>query len=426
MLYFRRILQLEKDNKRARYYVARRYASQQALPQARKMMESLAPAKVVDYMPAHIWMAMDLIAQARSGVKVDQAKLEHHLKTVCESDDPPSLLLFAYASLIEKKEKERAAVEQKEDDKWKYKVSDLMKKAARDRNFLLQASDVERELGFTSSADQMSESALLYYRRKAQEDPKDITSRLSAAKAFFQKKEYENAKKFLLEGILANDTLEYRKAYSDICITQFKEAEGQDKFAPAYLEDAIAKAPWNPEIGVRIAALMERDVVLSDSFKSALLKQVTERTASPITYLMLGSIAVKKNNMAEGIKYLELAYKLAPNAPLVINNYAMAMTMTNTPDWKRANELIDTALKIDPRNPELHDSKARILVGLGDMANAVTSFDIALQINPDRTDSRMEIIKALEKTGMQELANAHRTKLKEVLKKLQENADKKD
>ncbi|MFO0924108.1 MAG: hypothetical protein U0905_16645 [Pirellulales bacterium] len=418
MLYFRRILQLEKDNKRARYYVAVRHESQGALAQARKMMETLAPEKVKGYEDAHVWLAVDLIRQLSKGIEIEERKLYHHLEMISTWDRAPPRLQFAHAQLIARKREEG----------WENQSRELVRVAvAKDKTLLIEGSRFVRALGNNSMADEFAERAILYYSRKLQDAPKAEEDRINLAIAHTLKSDWEIAKKVVLEGIRLEDRPKLRRLFSEICVEQYRlsvvDKENQFSADFGFLNEAINIDPWNPRIGEQIAILMDKEIVLNDSFQSAILKQIGEGKASPITYLILGSIAVKNKKFDEGVGYLQHASTRAPNWSLALNNYAMALTMVEKPDLEKATEIIRKAVEIDRMNAEVHDSLGRILLMRGDLVNAMASLDQAINLAPNRPDIREVMVEVCKKRNMLDMAAVHEKALAEILAKQSKSND---
>ncbi len=90
---------------------------------------------------------------------------------------------------------------------------------------------------------------------------------------------------------------------------------------------------------------------------------------------------MKVGDYEQGRQHLATAYGLSPYASVVLNNYAMVLTMVDPPELNKAKELIDDAVKRDPANAENLDSQGRILLMLKDVSNAIASFEKALSIH---------------------------------------------
>ena len=84
-VYFKRILQIESNNKLAQYYVATKLAAAGRPSDARRIISELAPRNQDGLDRAHEWMARDMMEQTvRSGKPIDGAALRHHLHSRCD------------------------------------------------------------------------------------------------------------------------------------------------------------------------------------------------------------------------------------------------------------------------------------------------------------------------------------------------------
>ncbi len=86
-----------------------------------------------------------------------------------------------------------------------------------------------------------------------------------------------------------------------------------------------------------------------------------------------------------------------------MNNLALALALTDSSNIKRAEELIDRAIKVDVRNPELFDSQGQVRLIAGRPLDAVDSLEKAIGIDPNRVGTRELIIKAYREAGLEDL-----------------------
>ncbi len=146
MLY-RRLLRLNDESARTRYLVAVQMARSQRTPQARRLMEEIAPLQSEKgYAPAHAWLAIDLLSRQPLS-KDDQAKLIEHLSYIENWDGAGSGLLAIYANLLANTGKRSEALE-------------VMNKAAKKDPGLQSAySIMARRFNMPRVADEASVSA---------------------------------------------------------------------------------------------------------------------------------------------------------------------------------------------------------------------------------------------------------------------------
>ena len=101
-LLFRRVLQLEKSNKQALYYVALQMSRFGKTSAARQIMESLAPVRFSGFDMAHSWLATDMIQRNQQGQPINPEQLKHHLRHCTNRDDVNPLLLVVYSQLLQR------------------------------------------------------------------------------------------------------------------------------------------------------------------------------------------------------------------------------------------------------------------------------------------------------------------------------------
>ena len=419
-LYYRRILQLKKDNPLARYVVARRYDERGAKPRARKMMQELAPSNATGYEKAHEWLAFDGL-QNKANSPTEERKLVHHLTVASESKDASPVLQLILAQHIANKK----------DEGWKEKTVNLLRRASRNSTYLISCSRFAREIENNELADGWAEEAIRYFGAKIKENPEDEESRINVVLGYKEKKEWEVAKKIAGEGVQIADagkreSLKCRRLYSELCLDEYRitkvDEPGKFQAKLGLLDDAIRVDPWNPGIGSEIALLLQNELAIKQEFQDTLLKQMSEGKANALTYLIVGSLYVKKGNLAKGKETLSLAYTHGPNFPLVINNYAMVLTMIEPPELDKALEIIKRGIQLYPTNHEILDSQGRILMKMGNVDGAIASFDNSIEFakardNLDRLDTREARIAAYEKKGLTESAEMDKKMLAQLVQK---------
>ena len=108
---FRRVLQLNKENKFAKFYVANQMTRYGNRGSARQIMESLAPTQYTGYPKAHTWLAADLIERGQKGEAINVETLKYHLKRGTAGEDVSPALLLVYSQLLQQENKTAEAQE---------------------------------------------------------------------------------------------------------------------------------------------------------------------------------------------------------------------------------------------------------------------------------------------------------------------------
>ena len=102
-------------------------------------------------------------------------------------------------------------------------------------------------------------------------------------------------------------------------------------------------------------------------------------------YKKLGAIAVEQMDYAEGSRLLEKALELKPRDPAIVSNIIVALRYTDRHDdaLNYARKLV----RLDPKNPNSHESLSKVLVELGNPVEATTSLEKAIRLDKTRGSS---------------------------------------
>ncbi len=104
----------------------------------------------------------------------------------------------------------------------------------------------------------------------------------------------------------------------------------------------------------------------------------------------------------------------APNAPVVLNNLALALCRVSPENAQRSRELIDRALRISGPNAEILDTQGEIRMASGDYVGAVESFESAVGLDGKRIATRRRLMAAYEKAGMKDMVPVQENKIREL------------
>lgn len=254
---FRRVLQINQNNKFAKYYVAAQMDRYGSRGGARQIMESLATTKTTGYTKAHTWLALDLIERSQKGEAINIETLKYHLKRGTVDQEAPPTMLLVYSQLLQQENKTAESQE-------------FLKRAAEyDPKLLLSAILVYNQNSLSVQARATAD--LLVEKIKNKMDEKDgeyvvlaaqamvATNRIDEAIEILQK----GSKKFPKSGTLA-------RAYSDAYRTKFRATavrlSDQVNVNLDYLNAAIAIDPTNLLVRDELALLSTLGIGQSDTY----------------------------------------------------------------------------------------------------------------------------------------------------------------
>jgi tetratricopeptide (TPR) repeat protein len=413
----RRVLQLQPDNKAAKYRVAARIGERGNTEQARNMMSTLAPADSVGYPYAHAWLAYDLYSRFLMREKIEPVAFKnaffHHVTAASEARiDAPVwarvLALYAQFLLGDKNEKDHGEA-----------INVLQRAAAIEPALLLQLSKVYKSQDQKIQArDAANTAAARFSERLGGRDELD-TDRIMVASAHLENGMFDEAIKVLQEGFrIRADRPRLRRALSDVYRMMFRaqvvKADNGYKANLGLLNMALTIDPTNPAVGEEIMWLQNLGVTVNESMIELLRVQLAQGSISPVTHLLLGNAYFNQKSMKKAVTHWELALKNDPDMVLALNNLSVANSQLEAPQFDQAIQLIDRAIELSDGAPEFLDSKGEILFRAGKYIESIAAYEKALQKAPMRLGTREKLIESYRKAGMTEMVDAQLTAVEKI------------
>ncbi len=130
--------------------------------------------------------------------------------------------------------------------------------------------------------------------------------------------------------------------------------------------------------------------------------------------MLLANASIKKGELEQAVPHLEMAAKHSPNAPVVLNNLALALARTKSDSFERCLELLDRALKITGPAAEIFDSQGEVYMHANQPLDAIQSFERAIGMDPGRVKTRQWLINAYEQAGLPAMAETQRKALEKL------------
>lgn len=178
------------------------------------------------------------------------------------------------------------------------------------------------------------------------------------------------------------------------------------------LDRGLRVAPDNPLLLKRVALLLGRDDAADGIARKLLQKSLAEGTAPALVHFLLGTRKAAESSMADAESHLEQALSLNPNTPVVLNNLAWVLaTRAENPDYSRALDLANQAVKLRPFNAHYHETRGQVLFKLGRWKEAITELEKALTQLKDRPEIHKSLAVAYRKIGNDPVASEHRHRL---------------
>ena len=412
---FRRVLQLNQNNKLARFYVATQMTRYGSRGSARQIMESLAPLNNTGYPKAHTWLASDLIERGQKGEAINIDVLKFHLKRGTAGNDVPPVLLLIYSQLLQQENKTAESQE-------------FLRRAAQfDPKLLLNSIAVYSQNGLPAQARATADLLVERVTDKAGNTSED--NMVIAAQAYVLTRRIDNALEILREGYKRfPQSPKLGRALSDAYRLKFRTTSSRSNMQVQvnleYLDLAIAIDPTNILIQEELSALSQLGFSQSEATLEELRVRIATMGTSFASRLLLAESSFRRGELANAINDYEVVLAELPRMTLAINNLAMMYTQTVPARLDEALQLIGRAIEISPTVSEFHDSKGDILSALKRKDDSIASYLVALTKSPQRIETREKLIAIYEELGQTEQAQVQRNLLEKVKQAMEEQRSK--
>jgi tetratricopeptide (TPR) repeat protein len=416
----RRLIALQPGNEKARFYVAQGMERRGLKPHARVMINNLAPEDRLGYAPAHAWVVQDLIQSAQEKqLPLPQKALKHHLQSASQDIEAEPQLLILYAALLDGDRKVDEAL-------------NLLQRAAnKDGKHWVDVAKFSRRIGKLDVSTLAAKNALAYHQRIL-DDAKDSTSfeelevmRVQLAVSYALLNEHTKAIETLMLGLKSDQPCNVlRQALSNAHLyryqSELERVKDPSKIGLDDVEKAMFWNPSNPAVADLVSQLMAFQKDQKEQIGAMLRKQISRGEGVALTHVLLANEAIIDEKIDDAIPHLEIAYRHFPTALNVLNNLSLALATTSKPDLKRAEELIEQAVKLGGESTELMDTRGQILAIAGKDLDAIRSFEKSIALMPSRIRTRERLIELYEKVGLKEMVPAQLAAIEDIKKQILE------
>jgi tetratricopeptide (TPR) repeat protein len=186
------------------------------------------------------------------------------------------------------------------------------------------------------------------------------------------------------------------------------------------IEKAMFWNPANPQVADLVSQLMVFQQEQKEQIGTLLRKQIARGEGVALTHVLLANEAILDNKIEDALPHLEIAYRHFPNALNVLNNLSLALATIPNPDIKRAEELIEQAVKLGGESTELMDTRGQILAIAGKDLDAIRSFEKSISLMPNRIRTRERLIALYEKVGLTAMIPAQTAAIEDIKRQLRE------
>ncbi|MBX3421583.1 MAG: hypothetical protein KF752_08515 [Pirellulaceae bacterium] len=409
---FRRI-ELLKPTSENRIMIAASLLQRGAVGQSQRMLQSMAPARQVGNAKAHALMAMSLLTELQRARDIEQLPVFiHHATAAMAWESTPIEVWLAAADLC-----------------WRGKDIDralLFYRQAAARSPEVYPVLVQRlaAAGYDELSDSVRRQAIEYFQQVLIKLPSAEKARIQIAQLLSSSEAGLNqAEAILKEGQSLRPSPALTRALSEVYRIRFLLVSARDKnplTSFRYLDRAMVVDPTNPSVAESIGNLIqvqpdadaEEATRRLDDLVSVLNRILVTGGATTGTHAMLATLHMHQDHVTQAVPHLEQVYQVAPaaikNAQQLMTAYAKLERFEDA--LKVAENCREIIRQRDLMNEkhvdELLETQAMVLQRLKRYPDAIGSYQLALEANPSRVETRILLAKLYRRLGDEQNARA--------------------
>ena len=182
------------------------------------------------------------------------------------------------------------------------------------------------------------------------------------------------------------------------------------------LEKAADTDPSNPNTSEEIAKLLRLKIKPTKKLMDVLKKQIDMDITNVSTHILLAEEFFSLGNNKEAIKNWEQALNKDPSHIGAMNDLALCLSKASEKNTDRSLELLNKALSLSTRNPEILDSLGDVLMMAQRPKDAINKYELAIRNDNGRIETRKKLVKAYQANGMDDMAKALTTVIQKMEK----------
>lgn len=413
----KRILDIEPNNRLARYRLGLILSIRNQPAEAEALMREIVDGKRGDFPQASAWLSKTLSIQKSEGKEIAKQDLIDQLEVACKGKEVDFRLLTLYGQLLLEQGEKRKAIE-------------VTKQAvALKPDFVLKLARLYAEVGDEAGKVAAANQAEDYFAAKINFATEKEADRLAVAEARVLTNRLDKACEVLFEGLR-------QKLGGEATVRQLSEIQGmiyrksirkiddgKYEMELGLLEAMADTDPENPTVSSEIANLLTYKVRPTKKLLDVLKKQIASGVTSVSSLLMLGEAYYKIPRLNEAERFWTLAVAKEPNNAVALNKLATCLVELSSDNASRALEMVVHANELSPDNADVLDTWGLVLMKANRPKEAVNKLERALQSNQDRIETRRKLKTVYESLGMKEMAELQAIRLRQLEKPTAKNVD---
>jgi len=403
-LYFRRVLYTDPDSDQAKFNLSLIADQKGDQKNAITTMARLSQQSSGDLMAsASFWLVTKILQSEKKLTQEQRLQVLKLLERVIEKDPQhlqARLLSIQFYSSIQLLDKA---------------IAHAQVIVVKHPRFYLNLAKLSLAKGDRELAVSSARSASAFLKSKLEKEPTNLGYRISLVDALCIQNKIDEAEEILLRGNKITPSELINQQLSALYVLRTSQTDNDINQTISHLKKAL---DWNPKSIAAYQLLGQLVSASTDSGKKAIeiLEQalVEGKTNPALVHTILGTAFLDQKNYESARHHLEMAHKLNPRMPIIINNLALALSSQKVPDLKRASKMIDVALEQAPSNVQIRESRGQIALRMGKWKEALSDFEYVMPVYSQNPQFQGELARlhrsmalAYRNLGNESLAEKH-------------------
>lgn len=180
------------------------------------------------------------------------------------------------------------------------------------------------------------------------------------------------------------------------------------------LDGALKTNSASMNVLERLVSLSCSDNKWAKDADEALNNMLATGAGNADIYNLVGSRALEISQTSKAKRYLERAYRLSRNNPMVLNNLALTLVRDKISDPERALQLTEEALAILPEHPDVLSTRAEVFIAMERWEDARRDLEVSLPKRPKSANCHRLLAMICDEMGEDSLAAKHRQLMSEL------------
>jgi tetratricopeptide (TPR) repeat protein len=407
---FQRVQKLA-PRERAQFVIAAARAGRGAKAQSKQILVRIAPDDRSGYAPAHALLAeyyLEKFQAAKAEQQIELANtLRHHIRQAAGWERVPQMLLDAGSDLF------WFGNEQDRNVSLSLLTQSAQKNPGRNLALAIRA----KSLGKQRIYEKASSDAVDYFSSELARDPNNMAARLQLATTYHLQDRLDEAAELLQAGQRLSPSANLSRLLSENYRLKFvKTIERTDDGGYAanmdLLDAALREDPTNPLVVEEVAKLAR---VESPTPSDELLERMSDALASgqatTMTHAFLAEAHVLRKDLKSALPHLEQVVLRLPTGAQYLNNLAFILSEIQPARLQEAlgyaERAVQIATSLQTPNAEYYDTLGVILSKLERHTEAVTAYEIALELASDRADFHRALSAEYRAIGQADMGQRH-------------------